>query len=101
LLPDRLPALYSAALGTLKNGSVLCPLFSAFGPEPIQARMSIGKARVLVTTTSLYKRKVEQLRDRLPDLQHVLLVDGNLDALMQNASPEFAVVNTQAEDLAL
>lgn len=101
LLMDRLPALYTAAMGTLKNGSVLCPLFSAFGPEPIHARMSIGKAKVLVTTTTLYKRKVEQLRERLPDLQHVLLVDGNLDALMQNASPEFVVVNTQREDLAL
>jgi len=101
LLMDRLPALYTAAMGTLKNGSVLCPLFSAFGPEPIQARMSIGKAKVLVTTATLYKRKVEQLRDRLPDLQHVLLVDDNLDRLMQDASPEFTVVNTQAEDLAL
>jgi len=101
LLLDRLPALYDAAIGTLKNGSVLCPLFSAFGPEPIHARMSIGKAKVLVTTTTLYKRKVEQLRNRLPDLQHVLLVDGNLDALMQNASPDFSVVNTQPEDLAL
>lgn len=101
LLLDRLPVLYSAAIGTLKNGSVLCPLFSAFGPEPIHARMSIGKAKVLVTTTTLYKRKVEQLQDRLPDLQHVLLVDGNLDELMQNVLSEFAIVNTQAEDLAL
>ena len=50
VLAGRIPELYIAALGTLKNRSVFCPLFSAFGPEPIQARMSIGDAAVLVTT---------------------------------------------------
>ena len=55
-LAGRIPALYVAALGTLKNRSVFCPLFSAFGPEPIRARMAIGQARVLVTTVSLYPR---------------------------------------------
>ncbi|MCB1741498.1 MAG: AMP-binding protein, partial [Gammaproteobacteria bacterium] len=34
-LLGRHPELYVTALGTLKNGSVYCPLFSAFGPEPI------------------------------------------------------------------
>lgn len=29
--------LYVAALGTLKSGAVVSPLFSAFGPEPIRA----------------------------------------------------------------
>ncbi|MGB0084205.1 MAG: AMP-binding protein [Rhodomicrobiaceae bacterium] len=32
----RVPELYIAALGALKNGSVFSPLFSAFGPEPIK-----------------------------------------------------------------
>ena len=43
-LLGRVPELYIAALGTLKNGSVFSPLFSAFGPEPIQSRMTIGDA---------------------------------------------------------
>jgi acetyl-CoA synthetase len=34
LLLGRVPELYVAALGTLKHRAVLCPLFSAFGPEP-------------------------------------------------------------------
>ena len=65
----RVPELYIAALGTLKNGSVFTPLFSAFGPEPIQARLFIAKARVLVTTEALYQRKIRPIRDRLPDLE--------------------------------
>lgn len=44
VLAGRIPELYVAVLGTLKNGSVLSPLFSAFGPEPIAARLRIGGA---------------------------------------------------------
>ena len=39
-LTGRIPELYVAALGTLKNRSVFCPLFSAFGPEPIAQRLA-------------------------------------------------------------
>ena len=38
--------------------SVFCPLFSAFGPEPIRQRLALGDGRVLVTTRALYRRKV-------------------------------------------
>ncbi len=76
-LAGRIPELYVAALGTLKARAVFCPLFSAFGPEPIFARMHIGGAKVLVTTEDLYRRKVEGIRERLPGLEHVLLVGEN------------------------
>lgn len=107
-LAGRVPELYFAALGTLKNGSVFCPLFSAFGPEPIFNRMDKGDARVLVTTKSLYKRKVRGIRERLPGLKWVLLIDGeagdgirDLKLELESASEEFELEKTQAEDLAL
>ena len=111
-LSERIPALYIAALGTLKNGSVFCPLFSAFGPEPLHSRLSIGEAKVLVTTESLYRRKVAPLRDSLPQLQQVLLVRENpeeelpegtqdLQQLLNKAPEEFSIVHTEPEDLAL
>ncbi len=46
----RCPELYIAVLGALRNGSVVSPLFSAFGPEPLATRVNIGQADVLVTT---------------------------------------------------
>ena len=49
-LLGRVPELYAAALGTLKAGLTFTPLFAAFGPEPIRARMEIGEANALVTT---------------------------------------------------
>src|SRR5512140_3560798 len=64
-LMGRIPELYITALGTLKRGSVFSPLFSAFGPEPIRQRVAIGKGRVLVTTSSLYARKVAAIREQL------------------------------------
>ena len=63
------PSCTSAVLGTLKHRSVLCPLFSAFGPEPIRQRLDRGDGRVLVTTPALYRRKVAAIRDRLPGLR--------------------------------
>ena len=49
------------------------PFFSAFGPEPVRARLSIGRARVLITTELLYRRKIEPIRSRLPELEYVLI----------------------------
>ena len=74
-LMGRTPALYVAMLGALRNGSVVSPLFSAFGPEPIATRVNIGRADVLVTTRAIYQRKVAKIRDRLPSVRHVFVVD--------------------------
>jgi acetyl-CoA synthetase len=112
VLADRIPELYVAALGTLKNRSVFCPLFSAFGPEPIAARLTIGKGAALVTTPTLYRRKVQGIRDSLPSLRHVLLVGepaeiagieriGDLRAMMAAASSAFTIASTVADDVAL
>jgi acetyl-CoA synthetase len=102
ILSGRIPELYIAALGALKNGSVVSPLFSAFGPEPIATRVKLGEGKVLVTTESLYKRKVEKLRAGLPSLEHVLLADSpEFARLMDAASERFETVRTEAEDMAL
>ena len=110
LLLGRSPELYIAALGTLKNGSVLSPLFSAFGPEPAKARMTIGNAKALVTTEAFYRRKVEPWRKELASLQHVFLTECSanlppdtidLDAALAQASDSFETVWTAPEDMAL
>jgi acetyl-CoA synthetase len=73
-LASRVPELYVAALGALKVGAVFCPLFSAFGPEPISQRLTLGRGRFLVTTDALLRRKVAPLLDRLEHLGHVLVI---------------------------
>jgi len=110
-LLGRVPELYVAALGTLKNRSVFCPLFSAFGPEPLRMRMDRGDGRVLVTTPSFYRRKLMPVRAQLPRLEYVLLVGeeagvsgpglASLSERMRQASPEFEIPPTDGEDPAL
>jgi acetyl-CoA synthetase len=112
LLSGRIPELYVTVLGSFKNGTVVSPLFSAFGPEPIATRINLGEGAVLVTTELLYERKVAKIRSQLPTLRHVLLVGedgqatsvpGTLDlaTLMAQASDDFDIVPTGPEDLSL
>ncbi len=110
VLAGRIAPLFVAVLGSLKNGSVVTPLFSAFGPEPIATRASIAKVRVLVTTESLYRRKIAAIRADLPSLQHVIVVgegggpiDGTVDyerwmASAPDGPPE---ATTTPDDMAL
>lgn len=109
-LLGRCPELYVAVLGTLKNVSVLSPLFAAFGPDPVTERMTLGDARVLVTTEALYRRKVAGRRADLPGLKHVVIVGpytGELpgtvswDDLMAQSSSDFTIPPTSGEDMAL
>ena len=107
-LAGRIPELYVTALGTLKAGAVFCPLFSAFGPEPVRVRLVKSRARLLVTTSLLYQRKILPQREQLPDLEHVLLADGDddssvcsFDTLMEAESDRRAPPTTSPEDWAL
>jgi acetyl-CoA synthetase len=108
-LIGRVPELYVTALGALKNKNVFCPLFAAFGPEPIFQRLSRGDARVLVTDRRLYEKKVRPLRSRLGSLRHVILIDadeGKDETLsfaeeMGRSSEEFTIPETDPEDMAL
>ncbi len=109
-LLGRVPELYIAALGTLKNGSVFSPLFSAFGPEPVKARMAIGEAQVLITSEALYRRKVEPWRKELASLKYVFLTEcssdppagtASLEAAMAAGPDTFETVWTSPGDMAL
>ncbi|WP_206052306.1 acetate--CoA ligase [Nioella ostreopsis] len=107
-LMGRVPELYITALGTLKAGMIFTPLFSAFGPEPIQTRMEIGSANVLVTTAELYKRKIVAWRDQIPSLKLVLILGDvapegcvALGPAMAASNPSFQTVRTGPEDPAL
>jgi acetyl-CoA synthetase len=111
-LAGRIPALYVGALGTLRQRAVFCPMFSAFGPEPVQQRLALGDGRVLVTTPALYARKVAPIRERVPGLRHVLLSGCepgaalppgtlDLDAALAREKAEHEIAATQPEDPAL
>ncbi len=111
-LCGRVPLLYIGALGALRYGAVFCPLFSAFGPEPIRQRVAAGGGSVLLTTVRNYQRKVAPQRARLPELEHVLLIDArtaddapdgtrSLPSLMGDVEPRTATPDTRPGNQAL
>ncbi len=100
-LLGRAPELYTAAIGTLKNKSVFSPLFSQFGPEPLATRLQKGEAKVLVTTRRLYERKVRVVRDQVPTLEHVIIVDEELPGLLARADARFEIPATDKSEPAL
>ena len=110
LLPRR-PELHVAVLGSMKARAVVCPLFPAFGPEPILQRMLLGDARVLVTTPSLYERRIRAIRCDLPALDHVVVVgagdapppDGTIsyESLLARGDPAYVIGATAPDDPAL
>ena len=110
-LLGRVPELYFGALGTLRRGAIYTPLFAAFGPEPVRARMQIGRANVLLTTRLLYTKKVAAWRSEIDELRWVVIVDGDPDdvpadtvhyeTFTENGRIDFEPVATRPEDLAL
>lgn len=105
------PERHVTALGTLAARGVLCPLFAAFGPDPIRTRLSAAGAQVVVTTPSLHRRKLAPIRADLPALRQVLLAGagadeggpgvGSFEALLDGVSDRFAIGRTRADDAAL
>jgi acetyl-CoA synthetase len=110
-LLGRGPALHVAVLGAIKSGRVCCPMFSAFGPEPVRTRLELGGAAVLITTDVLYERKIAPIRAALPMLKQVLIVRTtgealpagtiDFDNLLAAAADEFTAVASSSEDIAL
>ena len=113
VLCPRGEPLFTAVLGALKAGVVVAPLFTAFGPEPLATRLAIARPRALVTTRSLYRRRIEPMRARLDFLHHVIVIDDEQEpealpagtlawsALLAQAPASPVTTRTRAQDPAL
>ncbi|MGZ3634220.1 MAG: acetate--CoA ligase [Parachlamydiaceae bacterium] len=112
LLP-RISELYVSALGTLRMGAVFSPLFSAFGAEPIQTRIKIGQATVLISLASFYQKKIAPVRNELPGLKYIILINDlgdefkkipsviDFQSFMKESSRDYFCEKTNADDRAL
>jgi acetyl-CoA synthetase len=73
LLP-KMPEQFFTVLGSLKKQLVTGTLFANFGEEALLDRLGDAAANVLVTKKSFLK-KIERIREQLPALRYVLVVD--------------------------
>ena len=99
LLPQSVETA-AAHLAAFKRGAISIPLFTLFGPDALEMRLRDAGARVVVTDAT-EAEKLAGLRARLPDLERIVTVGADLDALVAAASDRFEPVDTAADDPAL
>ena len=106
ILPQR-PETVIAHVACYQLGAVAMPLSILFGPDALEHRLQNSEtAAVIVDPASL--PNLAAIRDRLPDLRHVIGVAGALETgvmawerLLEQASWRFTPADTGAEDPAL
>ena len=93
----RSPILISSFFGILKLQSMSCILFSTLGEDALLDRLGNSQAKIVITKNSLV-RKILAIKDKLPNLKAVLIVDKDdhtsdfvmsLIKLMENADTNF------------
>ena len=106
ILLGQAPETAVAHLAVYKLGAIALPLFTLFQEEALAYRLADSGARAVVTDAEGVG-KVAALRDRLPELDLLLSVDGaemgalDLHDEMEQASDSFRPADTAPDDPAL
>ncbi len=82
LFLDKVPELYIGFIGILKMGGIAQPLFSAFGEEALFTRLDDAKTSAIVTSKK-HLGKVRRIKDKLPQLTKIIVVDADETASLQ------------------
>jgi acetyl-CoA synthetase len=90
LFLDRIPELYFSFLGILKIGAIVQPLFSAFGDESLFVRLDNAKTRAIITQRK-HLSKIRKIRDRLPFLEFIIIVDYNKSKCLEDNEIPFSL----------
>lgn len=93
----RSPKLISSFFGILKLQAMSCILFSTLGEDALLDRLGNSQAKFVITKNSLV-RKILAIKEKLPELKNILVVDKeenrdefilSLPALLKNAESDF------------
>ncbi|MGE5096670.1 MAG: acyl-CoA synthetase [Betaproteobacteria bacterium] len=102
VLPQR-PETIIVYLACWQMGAIAVPLSFLFGPDALEYRLANSGSKAVVADAETLPR-VLAIRDRLPELRHVIGAAGaretdvlDFDALLAKASPRFAPVPSTAD----
>ena len=90
LFMDRVPELYIGFVGILKTGAIAQPLFSAFGEDSLFVRLENAQTSAIFTQRK-HVAKVRKIRDRLPSLQRIFIVDYDGKSPLQEREEAFSM----------
>ncbi len=106
LLP-QCPETLISHVSIYKVGGIAVPLCILFGPEALEHRLANSQAKGVITN-KVNLPKVLEIKDRLPNLEMIMVVDsrgekGSLDfwSSIEKGSRYFTPVSTKADDPAL
>jgi acetyl-CoA synthetase len=106
LLP-QCPETALSHIALYKIGAVAIPLFTLFGPEALEYRLKNSGAKAVITDGPNME-KILEIKDRLPDMETLILTRGTPPAggidfwrAVEKGSPYFTPVRTRADDPAL
>jgi len=94
----RSPLLISSYFGIEKTQAMSCILFSTLGEDALLDRLGNSETKILITKNSLL-RKIMSIKDKLPKLETILVVDidehksefiRSLPTLLDNADKTFS-----------
>jgi acetyl-CoA synthetase len=106
ILLQQCPEAAVAHIGAYKAGLIAVPLFVLFGEDALEYRLGNAGARAVITDRANLP-KILAIRDRLPELKAIIVIDGGgmgtLDyrALLAKASDAFTPIDTAADDPAV
>lgn len=107
ILLGQRPETLISHLAIFKLGAVSMPLFTLFGPDALEYRLRDSGAKALITDAENVG-KITSIQERLPELKHVICVEGQPDAvtmgfadLLDKSSARFSLQKTTAEDPAI
>ena len=90
LFMDKVPELYLGTLGILKIGAIGQPLFSAFGDESLFVRLENAQTKAVITQRK-HAPKIRKILDKLPFLEHIIIVDHDGKAPLQKKEVVFSL----------
>jgi acetyl-CoA synthetase len=93
LFMDKIPELYLGFLGVLKMGGIVQPLFSAFGDESLFIRLENAQTRAIITQKK-HAPKVRKILDKMPYLEHIIIVDADPEKPLQARETAFDMDNS-------
>jgi len=103
LLLGQAPETAIAHIACWKAGLISCPTSVLFGADAIEYRLNDSRAKILITDQANFA-KVEEVWDRAPHLEKVLLTDGaqgrggDFWSVLEKGSDQFTTVNSRADD---
>jgi len=107
LLLSQCPEAAISHIAIYKVGAIAIPLFSLFGTDALEYRLSNSEAKGIITDGANV-HKIMEILDKLPNLQVIIVTEGKEHGgflsfweLIEKGSPHFEPVRTKAEDPAL